>query len=597
MPSSAPGTDSGNSGKPAPRSGRWLRAIRDWAGHAVVSAAAAGAVLYALDPSAVVWTLRQTWLSFAYRETLIAPLVITWAVMTLGGLTVLGTIRYFYVARRFQRALHELEERRDLVWSPQVESDLALMRKTAGDVAEFPFGVPAPAARPADFAAAEDAAIYLRGIELKNIRCFENLAIGLEDERGPYLTTVILGDNAAGKSTLLRSMALGLCPESDAVTLMRSLAGGFLRKGTDKGSIVLHLRSARGGFTGEIETTIEQLNGEIVRQKTWPADFPWDRIFVCGYGTNRSAGRPSSFETYAARLAVGSLFSNTADLLNPEVVLLRRDPETRRRFEVILKQVLLLEGAGAIQTTGNGIELSGPWGALPIAAMSDGYRSTVQWVLDYLGWQMFADRLRSPSMDGLLLIDELEQHLHPRWQRYILQRLRTQLDQTQIIATTHTPLVAAGVADLLRSQVIRLVPRNAGGMDAINIPPEELSGKRADQVLADAFGLITTKSPGTVAKIDRYSELLGRSRNSNEEQELETLKRELAEGWSIGDNAVQREADKAVSSVLDEMIAAGGQRQAVDAQVRQRLADLFGKTGSCSVSDSSSRRPGPGSVG
>jgi hypothetical protein len=97
--------------------------------------------------------------------------------------------------------------------------------------------------------------------------------------------------------------------------------------------------------------------------------------------------------------------SSTADLLNPEVVLLRRDPETRHRFEEILKQVLLLEDSGEIQAGGSGVEFRGPWGALPIAAMSDGYRSTVQWVLDYLGWQMFANRLQSRLMDGVLLID------------------------------------------------------------------------------------------------------------------------------------------------------------------------------------------------
>jgi predicted ATP-binding protein involved in virulence len=153
----------------------------------------------------------------------------------------------------------------------------------------------------------------------------------------------------------------------------------------------------------------------------------------------------------------------------------------------------------------------------------------------------------------------LEQHLHPRWQRYILLRLREQLGQTQIIATTHTPLVAAGVADLSRAQVIRLIPGSLRGVDVVTIPPNELSGKRSDQVLADAFGLVTTKSPGTISKIDRYSELLGlrRGRTESEEQELESLKRELAKGWSLGNSALERQADSAVSAVLDAMIEEG----------------------------------------
>jgi hypothetical protein len=249
------------------RSGQLLRAVRDWAAHALVSAAVASLVLFASNQWILFWIHNPTatfeGLRAGFLRHDILQLAAQWALMTFAGLTVLGTIRYFYVARRFQRTLRELEERREVVWSPQVESDWVLMRKTAEDAAKVPFaGAPAPSPRPEVPAPAEDAAIYLRGIELRNIRCFENFAVGLEGDEGPYLTTVILGDNAAGKSTLLRSMALGLCQESDAVTLMRSLTGSFLRKGTDKGSIVLHLRSARGEFTGETETTIERLNGE-----------------------------------------------------------------------------------------------------------------------------------------------------------------------------------------------------------------------------------------------------------------------------------------------------------------------------------------------
>jgi len=273
---------------------------------------------------------------------------------------------------------------------------------------------------------------------------------------------------------------------------------------------------------------------------------------------------------------VGTLFSDLADLLNPEVVLLRRDPATRQRLELILKQILLLEDADSgIHASDRGIELGGPWGSQPLSAVSDGYRSTSQWVLDYLGWQLFANRLMERSLEGILLIDELEQHLHPRWQRYFVQRLRAQFDRTQIIASTHTPLLAAGIADVSRSQVVRLVPTAEGWVQTLKIPAGELTGKRADQILADAFGLVTSKSPGSVARIDRYTELLSRKRSAPEQQELETLRKELEDTWSSGDSKLTRAADKAVSKVLDSMINELGDRAAVDAQVKQRLLDLF----------------------
>jgi hypothetical protein len=112
-------------------------------------------------------------------------------------------------------------------------------------------------------------------------------------------------------------------------------------------------------------------------------------------------------------------------------------------------------------------------------------------------------------------------------------------------------------------------------LQTLKIPIEELTGKRADQILADAFGLITSKSPGSIAKIDRYTELLGRTRSASEQQELETLRKELEDTWSAGDSKLTRVADKAVWRVLDSMIDELGDPATVSAHIKQRLSDLF----------------------
>lgn len=489
--------------------------------------------------------------------------------------------RFYYVAIKIRKAITEVECERDRAWSPQVESERMQFRQVLQDVSRSTgVHIPAPSQKPevADLGTGRQT-IYVRGIQLENIRCFRHFELALEDAGGPCLTTILLGDNAVGKTTILRSIALGLCPESNAISLMKTLPGSFLREGAQEGSILLHLRSADHRFEGSLCTKIERTASgeqEVVRQITDPIDFPWHQIFVCGYGTQRTSERPSSHERYDVLKALATLFSNSADLLNPEVVLLRRDTETRSRLSRILEQILLLEPTeGGVRTSNRGIELGGRWGSQPLSVVSDGYRSTSQWVLDYLGWQLFADRFAEDYIDGILLIDELEQHLHPRWQRYFVQRLRAQLGQTQIIATSHTPLLAAGVADVDKSQVVRLIPTKDGSVNTVRIPPDELTGKRADQILADAFGLATSKSPGSVAKIDRYTELLSTARSKAEDKELETIKKEMEAGWSSGDHAVQRAADKAVSKVLDEMIDQG--LQGVDVHVKHRLAELFCK--------------------
>jgi hypothetical protein len=284
-------------------------------------------------------------------------------------------------------------------------------------------------------------------------------------------------------------------------------------------------------------------------------DFPWKDIFVCGYGTQRTSGRPSSHENYSPRLSVATLFSDNSDLLNPEIVLLRRDEKTRLKLGAMLKEILLLEGVNkAMHSSARGIELEGPWVSQPLSAVSDGYRSTSQWVLDYLGWQIFADRLNKGPINGVLLVDELEQHLHPRWQRYFVQRIRAQFDQTQLITSSHTPLIAAAVADVKNSQVVRLIPTTDKTVHLEKISVDELTGKRADQILADAFGISSSKSPGSLSKIDRYTELLSRTRNDGEEREFKQLKKELENSWSTGDSKLKRATDEAVSKVLDEML-------------------------------------------
>ena len=190
--------------------------------------------------------------------------------------------------------------------------------------------------------------LVLTEIELVNIRCFQKFNVHLEQDDNPILWSMFLGDNATGKTTLLRSIALGLCGESDAIALMKEVSGGFLRKGNKEGHIKLRLRGINDSSrTYTITTRISKKSDdamEIVRQQTEPAtDFPWSDIFVCGYGANRSAQAYKSYENYSVSDAVKSLFDYQFSLQNPEVVLLRREPEIRQQLEQKLLGILMLD--------------------------------------------------------------------------------------------------------------------------------------------------------------------------------------------------------------------------------------------------------------
>ena len=76
--------------------------------------------------------------------------------------------------------------------------------------------------------------MYIKKIVLENIRCFKHAEIDFQSDQEPYYWTVLLGDNGVGKTTLLRSIAMGLSDTSSAAGLLRELPGPFIRRGETK---------------------------------------------------------------------------------------------------------------------------------------------------------------------------------------------------------------------------------------------------------------------------------------------------------------------------------------------------------------------------
>jgi energy-coupling factor transporter ATP-binding protein EcfA2 len=420
--------------------------------------------------------------------------------------------------------------------------------------------------------------LRVRRLELENVRCFESLDLAVADGTG-WIT--VLGDNAAGKSTVLRSLALGLCQESDAAALMRELPGSMIREGASSGTIRIELRDDEEDRDLSIVTSLhrdESTGEEILRKKTDPTPFPWNQLFVCGYGTNRSRQAHAGFETYTVRDAVRTLFDDAASLQNSELVLLRQSPDLRQEIEHKVLQILMLDAPGyEVTYPKTGPVIEGPWGRQALRVLSDGYRSTMQWVLDFIGWGVYAGRFTGGrELGGILLVDELEQHLHPVWQRHIVDRLRLQFPATQIFATTHTPLLAAASADFEDALVCRLKAHLDGPPELLIIERQELAGRRADQVLtSEAFGLVTSRSLGSESDLDRFSELRGKAdRTAEEETELKLLSERLDQSLRSGERPFEQEVEAAVDKTLREMNTSSDPAL-LDLETRRQLRELF----------------------
>lgn len=311
-------------------------------------------------------------------------------------------------------------------------------------------------------------------LHLKDIRCFENFEINFEKGRGS--SVLVIGENGDGKSTVLRSLAMGLCDWSSAAALFRELPGEFVRHGSTNGEGTIRIDLSAGAYSYRIKTTIKTVRGfERIEQRHYrwkgPArpkrldqdKFPWDRIFASGYGAGIRVHGTADFDSYRTVDAVYPLFMYDAPLQNPELVIRRLVMEAQRgksKPRIHARRVLaeiksLLEGffnlgsSDAIELLPTAIALRRRRDSIPLAALGDGYRSIVTIVLDLLAWwflkQPRAKRTAEiAGISGIVLIDEVEQHLHPGWQQTIMSRLTRSFPRLQIVATTHSPLVSSG---------------------------------------------------------------------------------------------------------------------------------------------------------
>ncbi|MEU9341632.1 AAA family ATPase [Streptomyces sp. NPDC048278] len=369
--------------------------------------------------------------------------------------------------------------------------------------------------------------------------------------------TVLAGRNGSGKTTLLRAMALALSGPGVARSLVpvfenwvseQSTAGEVEVEisrdtGHDRFSqgrppagpfrAGLRWKTPRDGFAGRVPVRrgtplpgldeIKYTRGQtsIARRGPW-ADNPagW---FSAAYGPfRRMAG--GSGEVQRLMLASGpvarhtSLFHEDASLAEGVTWLIEqhlRGLEGRWGARELKAFALLLLGDGLLPDGYriNDVDSEGLWverrdSRFPLREMSDGFRTVAALVVDILKQlhDVFGEHMWEPDFreggfgsatvtaPGVVIIDEIDAHLHVSWQRRIGPWLTAHFPRIQFIVTTHSPYIcqAADPGGLIR------LP----GVDEAR-PPEVIDqelydrvvyGSGDDAVLSDLFGLDTPYS-------------------------------------------------------------------------------------------------------
>ena len=349
-----------------------------------------------------------------------------------------------------------------------------------------------------------------------------------------------------GKTTILRSLALGLCDIEGASALLAELHGGILRHGEDEGHIIIWLQdSSKPSDKYEVETVIFGKNESVLQRvlldstevSNSVALALREKIFAVAYGSDRGITGTESYEEYALVDSLYSLFNYKHQLQNAELGARRVQSLPSggwEKLQEMLKDILVLSPNDKIILEPKGLYVeSGQWGKVSFNALSDGYRSLTSVVLDFIGQYMLKmDNFSLDDISGIFIIDEIEAHLHPRWQRSIINSLAEKFPNVQFICTTHTPICALGLNDLAcESQLAKAAYVNGHSNLKSFDPKECFRGYRADQILtSELFGLSDTRNRSIEEKLEKYREIYlkdEKDRSSIDKKELKKIEEEL----------------------------------------------------------------------
>lgn len=168
-------------------------------------------------------------------------------------------------------------------------------------------------------------------------------------------------------------------------------------------------------------------------------------------------------------------------------------------------------------------EFKTPDGKLPLNCLSQGTQSIIQWVglllIAYAEYYAFPQNLEKKR--GVVIIDEIDAHMHPSWQRRILPALSHNFPKLQIFCSSHSPLVLAG----LKSGQAHLLKRDNKGKVVVSRNETDIIGWSTDEILRNFLDITNPTDIQTDEIIERLQELRRKRRlTPKQKKELEKLR-------------------------------------------------------------------------
>ncbi len=187
-------------------------------------------------------------------------------------------------------------------------------------------------------------------------------------------------------------------------------------------------------------------------------------------------------------------------------------------------------------------------------SLSLGYRTLIAWMVDLASrlFERYPDSPNPLAEPAVVLVDEIDLHLHPKWQRQLIGYLTERFPNTQFIVTAHSPLVVQSATD---ANIVVL--RREGDHVVIDNDVESIRGWRVDQILtSDLFGLETARPPQIEELLKERTALLSKPRLTTKDKarlrELESAIGPLPTGETKTEREALELIQRAAARLKDE---------------------------------------------
>jgi hypothetical protein len=427
----------------------------------------------------------------------------------------------------------------------------------------------------------ETSGVFFLSLSLENVRCFgPKQTLEMSDGNGkPAQWTILLGNNGTGKTTILQ-MLVGFRPwgqprDPEDMRAYWGVSNRLMRLlRNEQTTFRLSARVAEGPG---LSTANEGSPGKEYRVEfTESASFdpnpsphtPMPRCYAYG------AGRRLSFKSLSDTDQIGdtdSLFDENAPLRNAEEWLLKLDysaaaaksSEVRELQQRRLRQVTELlikilpetsdicikESTGVLPSPR--VEFETPYGWVPLRQLGFGYQTLIAWMVDFASRMVerYPDSPDPLAEPAVVLVDEIDLHLHPTWQRRLIGYLTERFPNTQFIATAHSPLIvqAAAGANLA-------VLRREGDHVVIDNDVDAIRNWRIDQILtSELFGLPSARPPELDDLLAKRKTLLTKATlTTADKRELTRLEKQIGD-LPAGESAAQAKELALLKETLDHL--------------------------------------------